>query len=155
MASSSKNPLKRFGFKRTNTSDAIATEGKVVHATTTELGVLDGSGIPSKIANEFAGRDKADHSDAVNDLSEVEANRRLSMFREEHNWDPNMPDGAFDAVNDAVRAHDQKGEAILVDELINDSPYPEVCRPGPCNPTLLTDVPGTRCGSQLRRTRAS
>lgn len=127
MASSSKNALKRFGFKRTNTSDAVSTEGKAVDATTTELDALDESGAPSKIANEYAGRDKGDHSDAVRDLSEVEANRRLGMFREEHNWDPNMPDGAFDAVNDAVRAHDQKGEAILVDELINDSPYPEVC----------------------------
>lgn len=127
--SSSKNPLKRFGFKRTNTDG-----GPQAHTTETELTDINSNGEPSdrnasisKIAEEFNGDMKKDHAAAVQNISEVEANRKLKTFRAEHNFDPNMPDAAFDAINNAVATHDQKGEAILVDELMNDSPYPEVC----------------------------
>lgn len=131
MSSSSKNPLKRLGFKRQNTGDGPIE-------TTTELNEFDrddlgegpsGAGQPavSKIDAEFAGQvGKSSHQNAIRDLSETEANRRLSAFRAEHSFDPNLPDSAFDAIGDVTRAHDQKGEAILVDELIEDSPYPEV-----------------------------
>lgn len=135
---SSKNPLKRFGFKRTNTAGEIPTNennGKVVSIPTeTELTDMnyDDDGVPrqasvSKIADEYAGRDQTDHGDAVRNISEVEANRKLNTFRKEHHFDPNLPDSAFDAINDVTRTHDQKGEAVLVDELVEDSPYPEVC----------------------------
>ena len=121
MANGSKNPLKRFGFKRQTTSDAPVQK-------VTESGDLNG-GEPavSKVAAEFAGDLKATQSTAIRDLSEAEANRRLSTFREEHNFDPNLPDAAFEAINDVTRTHDQKGEAVLVNELVEDSPYPEVC----------------------------
>jgi hypothetical protein len=122
MAGSSKNPLKRLGFKRQNTSDGPVQ-------TITELEDVNGSEPSvSKIAAEFAGDLKPTHSNAIRDLSETEANRRLSVFRDDHSFDPNLPDAAFEAINNATRAHDQKGEAILVDELVEDSPYPEVCQ---------------------------
>ena len=93
----------------------------------TELDDL-GEGEPSvtsKIAEEFAGKiHKGSHAAAVNDISEAEANRRLSAFRAEHSLDPNLPSTALEAIEDATRAHDQKGEAVLVDELVEDSPYP-------------------------------
>lgn len=135
MASSSKNPLKRFGFKRTNTEGQVPTTSDYGNdkmggvQTETELTDMDGgrTGSVSKVADEFAGDVAANHDDAVRNISEVEANRRLKNFRKEHHWDPNMPDSAFDAINDVTDAHDQKGEAILVDELMDDSPYPEVC----------------------------
>ena len=122
MASSSKNPLKRLGFKRNNTLDEPVQ-------TVTELEDSNG-GDPavSKIAAEFAGDLKQTHSNAIRDLSETEANRRLSAFRAEHSFDPNLPDAAYEAIDNATHAHDQKGEAILVDELVEDSPYPEVCQ---------------------------
>lgn len=135
MASSSSNPLKRFGFKRTNTAGEVPTtdyNGKVTSVpTATELTDMDDNGVPraasvSKIAGEFNGQVKTDHADAVHNISEVEANRRLNKFRVDHTWDPNMPDSAWDAINDVTANHDQKGEAILVDELVEDSPYPEV-----------------------------
>lgn len=118
----SKNLLQRFGFKRQPTSDAPGQ-------TVTESEDLNGSEPSvSKIAAEFAGDIKQTHSSAIRDLSETEANRRLSLFRDDHSFDPNLPDSAFEAIDDATRAHDQKGEAILVDELVEDSPYPEVCQ---------------------------
>lgn len=125
MASSSKNPLKRMGFKRTNTSEAGVVE------TTREVTELDELGeepaVVSKIADEFGGNvHKGSHATAVKDISEAEANRRLSAFRAEHSLDPNLPATALEAIEDATRAHDQKGEAVLVDELVEDSPYPEV-----------------------------
>lgn len=118
-----KSGMKRFGFKRTTTSDHITT-------TTTELSDLgEGSSaaaVDAKLDATFSGHKKSDHSEAIRNLSEVEANRRLSTFKEEHSFDPNLPDVALDAIKDATQQHDRKGEAILVDEMINDSPYPEV-----------------------------
>ncbi|KAF2717769.1 oligopeptide transporter [Polychaeton citri CBS 116435] len=109
MPSDPKIALKRLGFKRTNTSGEpvpTVTEGE------------DRSG--------FAAEVKTDATQTVTDLSEVEANRRLNMFRDEHHFDPNMPDAAFDVIDSATREHDQKSEAVLVGELVEDSPYPEV-----------------------------
>lgn len=122
-----KSGVRRFGFKRTTTSDHVTT-------TTTELNDLGeaSSSVDNKIAAEFAGQTKSDHSEAIRNLSEVEANRRLSSFREEHSFDPNLPDVALDAIKTATGHQDLKGEAILVDEMINDSPYPEVRREIDC-----------------------
>ncbi|KAI5359116.1 putative oligopeptide transporter, OPT superfamily [Septoria linicola] len=129
MASSSKNPLKRFAFRRTNTNDGPYQTPELNDKTgaTTELTDL-GTAEPavSKIAAAFGGEVKGDHGDAIRNLSEVEANRKLSTFAAEHHFDPNLPDAAFDAIKDVTQTHDQKGEAVLVDELVEDSPYPEV-----------------------------
>lgn len=135
MSGPKSTPLKRFGFKRTNTSGE-----PVPHTTETELSDLDAPGPSfSNLAAEFAGDGKHGHVESIPEISEVEANRRLSAFRSDHYFDPNMPDAAFEAVNDVTRDHDQKGEAKLVGELIEDSPYPEVClhsRDDACNAPL-------------------
>lgn len=119
-----KSPLKRFGFKRSNATGDPATN------TTINNGISDSDSgdapVVDRLAPEFAGDVKHDHSEDIFDISEVEANRRLSMFNKEHFYDPNMPDTAFEAVDEATQAHDQKGEKLLVGELIDDSPYPEV-----------------------------
>lgn len=128
MASSLTNPLKRLGFKRTNTTDAQVVDGKVANTSATEW-TDRGDADASKIAQEFAKEPKHDHSDTSRNLSEVEANLRLNKFREEHNFDPNLPDSAFDAIKDVTQTHNLDGEAVLVDELLNDSPYPEVSKP--------------------------
>lgn len=64
--------------------------------------------------------------EVVRDISEAEANHRLAVFRREHRWDPNMPDDAVEMVDAVTDAHDFKGEATLVGEVIENSPYPEV-----------------------------
>ncbi|CAK3968482.1 small oligopeptide transporter [Lecanosticta acicola] len=121
MGGKDSNPLKRLGFKRTNTA------GDPVTTTTTELNdFTDGEPTFSKLDAEFAGEMKHDHSDTLRNLSEVEANRRLRAFREDHRFDPNLPDVAQGAIEDATRRHSLKDEAVLVNELVEDSPYPEV-----------------------------
>lgn len=63
------------------------------------------------------------HSD---ELGEEEASRRLKQFKKSHEWDPNMPSSEMDDIDEAIGHHDAKGENILVDELLENSPYPEV-----------------------------
>jgi hypothetical protein len=116
---SSKSFGKRMGFKRTNTDREPVT--------VTEVGPSDSHG-------ERAGSSiVAGHGDAnpiidevVRDISETEANHRLAAFRRDHKWDPNMPDEAIEMVDAVTDAHDHKGEAQLVGEVIENSPYPEV-----------------------------
>jgi hypothetical protein len=119
--SSSRSPFKRFTFKRSNTAQTTGTGGSSDQsAELTEYPV-------SKIAAEFGGELHHEPTDAVRGISEVEANSQLNKFRKEHRLDPNLPDVALDAIDDVTGHHDHKGEAVLAEELINDSPYPEVC----------------------------
>ena len=60
------------------------------------------------------------------DINEVEANRRLSMFERAHRWDPNLDDEQLDEIDEAVNAHDPRTGGKLIDEVFENSPYPEV-----------------------------
>ncbi|KAH0139939.1 hypothetical protein KCU67_g15013, partial [Aureobasidium melanogenum] len=65
---------------------------------------------------------------SAHELSEAEAARRLKVFK--HNadalWDPNLESDDLHAVDEAVEHHDKDGENHLVNELLENSPYPEV-----------------------------
>lgn len=117
MASKSKGFAKRMGFKRANTDQETIT--------VTTKGGEEG---PSGSSNIVAGHGDASSviDDVVRDISETEANHRLNVFRQDAKWDPNMPDDAIAMVDMATNAHDHKGEAELVGEVIENSPYPEV-----------------------------
>lgn len=117
---SSKGFGKRLGFKRTNTNQEPVT--------VTELSQVDSGGEQAGSSNIVAGHGDATHviDEVVRDISEAEANRRLAAFRKDHQWDPNMPDEAIEMVDAVTDAHDAKGEAQLVGEVIENSPYPEV-----------------------------
>ncbi|KIV96090.1 OPT family small oligopeptide transporter [Exophiala mesophila] len=108
---------KRFPFRRTNTStDAIPVQdippekSDETGSQPSEAVLQTGDGV----------------TDPTRNLSEVEANRRLSTFRKQHHYDPNLPDSAFEAVDEATEARNHKGEAELVGDLVENSPYPEV-----------------------------
>lgn len=60
------------------------------------------------------------------DVSEPEANRKLSVFEQAHRWDPNLGDDALDDIDDAVHHRDPAAEGKLVGEIFENSPYPEV-----------------------------
>jgi hypothetical protein len=60
------------------------------------------------------------------DINEVEANRRLKAFERAHRWDPNLDDDQLDEIDEAVNAHDPRTEGKLIDEVFENSPYPEV-----------------------------
>lgn len=61
------------------------------------------------------------------ELDESQAAERLRILRERALHDPNLPAEDLDAVDGALDAHDLEKENYLVEELIEDSPYPEVC----------------------------
>ena len=115
---SSKSFGKRLGFKRSNTDREPVT----VTEFTNEGGERAGS------SGFVAGHGDVNPmiEEVVRDISETESNHRLSAFRRDHKWDPNMPDEAIDMVDAVTDAHDHKGEAQLVGEVIENSPYPEV-----------------------------
>ncbi|KAH3944083.1 hypothetical protein HBI56_034190 [Parastagonospora nodorum] len=115
---SSKSFGKRMGFKRSNTDREPVT----VTEFTDEGGERAGN------SSMVAGHGDANPiiEEVVRDISETEANHRLSAFRRDHKWDPNMPDEAIEMVDAVTDAHDHKGEAHLVGEVIENSPYPEV-----------------------------
>jgi len=108
---SSKGIGHRLGFKRTNTNQEPVTVTEVTN------GEASGT-TPEDADSNFHG--------VARELPEVESNRRLKHFRKDHAWDPNMPDEAIEMVDAVTSAHDAKGEAHLVGEIIENSPYPEV-----------------------------
>ncbi|KAL5376381.1 hypothetical protein DPSP01_010492 [Paraphaeosphaeria sporulosa] len=109
---------KRLGFKRRNTDQEPVT--------VTELSHMEGESSGARPI--VAGHEDASSviDEVVRDISETEANQRLNAFRQDHKWDPNMPEEAIDMVDAVTEAHDHKGEAQLVGEVIENSPYPEV-----------------------------
>lgn len=54
--------------------------------------------------------------------------RRLSVFKKEALWDPNLPDpnDTFADIDNEIGGHNVEGENALVDRLLENSPYPEV-----------------------------
>ncbi|KAF2831755.1 small oligopeptide transporter-like protein [Ophiobolus disseminans] len=118
--SSKKGFGKRLGFKRTNTN-----QNPVI---LTELSATDSNGEQAASSNTITGHGDATPviDEVVSDISEAEASRRLAAFRRDHRWDPNMPDDAIESVDAVTGAHDHKGEAQLVGDVIENSPYPEV-----------------------------
>jgi hypothetical protein len=109
---------KRFGFQRSNTSGEPSGP-----SAQTELSDYSKGGVEVG-TNLVDGEQVIDNT--VNKISQEEAAQRLKAFRREHHFDPNLPDEAFDAIDENLDAGDAKGEAQLVGEIIENSPYPEV-----------------------------
>ena len=61
------------------------------------------------------------------DLPEMEANHRLNLYHRAHRWDPNLEDDDLEEVFGATALHDTETEAKMVNKVIENSPYPEVC----------------------------
>lgn len=78
-----------------------------------------------KVSVDIPQKSMAINSDE--EIAEEEAARKLKTFRKAAAWDPNIEIDELDAVDEAVAHHDAKGEDVLVSELVENSPYPEVC----------------------------
>jgi hypothetical protein len=139
---SSKGIGRRFGFKRTNTNQDPVT---LTEVSTNDNG--ETSGRPFVVGHGDA---NPVIDDVVQDISETEANQRLKTFRQEHKWDPNMPDDAIEMMDAVTDAHDHKGEAQLVGEVIENSPYPEVNLLYIWKRPMANNLQGPRRRSQLR-----
>ena len=122
---SDKSFSKRLGFKRTNTTGDPVTVTEL-SAFQNELAPQPEAGPVGRSSSVVDGN--AMIAEEVGQMSAGDAKNRLKNFRRQNQWDPNMPDSAFDAIDEATEGNDQKGGggAKLVGEVIENSPYPEV-----------------------------
>ena len=106
---------KRFGFggqkKETPLPDITSSPDT---SSTEEVKEKDPSAVTS--GAEIAGRH----------FSEVEANTTLKQIKQKHQWDPNLPQDLEEEIDENVAEHNLAEELNLVNELVENSPYPEV-----------------------------
>ena len=57
---------------------------------------------------------------------ELETAAQLKAIKKKHQWDPNFSEELVDDIEDATQHHDIGGEVRLIDEVVENSPYPEV-----------------------------
>ena len=57
---------------------------------------------------------------------ELETAAQLKAIKRKHEWDPNFSEDLVEGIEEATQHHDIGGEVRLVDELVENSPYPEV-----------------------------
>jgi hypothetical protein len=55
-----------------------------------------------------------------------EAERDITNFQKVHAWDPNIGTEKLDALGNAVKLHDSEAELAFEEEIVENSPYPEV-----------------------------
>ncbi|KAL4892509.1 OPT oligopeptide transporter protein-domain-containing protein [Aspergillus ambiguus] len=71
--------------------------------------------------------DAAVVTNAVDESAPEEAAVHLHHLRSEHQWDPNLPDEVADEIEEALHTNDKGTQLEVTHELIDNSPYPEVC----------------------------
>lgn len=57
---------------------------------------------------------------------ELETAAQLKAIKKKHEWDPNFSEELVDDIEEATQQHDVGGEVRLINEVIENSPYPEV-----------------------------
>ena len=57
---------------------------------------------------------------------ELETAAQLKAIKKKHQWDPNFSEELVDDIEEATQHHDVGGEVRLIDEIVENSPYPEV-----------------------------
>lgn len=99
--------------------DKGTAEEPVVHPTEP---VLEGSTLePKDTINQAAIEQQ--HVE----LTDEQAARRLKLFRQLAANDPNLSLDDINVIDSAVDNHNVDKENYLVEELVENSPYPEVC----------------------------
>lgn len=105
---------RRFGLFRKDTSSELPSLDAVAHDSTSN-------------SNNSIEKDVAVTTGAeVKPETEIEANIQLKKLEKKHRWDPNLPRELVDGIDDATAHHDVNQELKLVDQLVENSPYPEV-----------------------------
>ena len=105
---------KRFGFAK---KPVLAAESNSPESASTD-----------NVKGADEKEDVAAVATGINDrrISEVEANRTLRHIQRTHRWDPNLPEELEEELEAKTEEHNLAGELRLVDELVENSPYPEV-----------------------------
>jgi len=108
------NIARRIGFVRKNTTSQLPITDAM------ELGFVSNS-------NDSIEKDPAVTTGTeIKPETELEANLQLKKLEKKHRWDPNLPQELVDGIDDATAHHDLGQELKLVDQLVENSPYPEV-----------------------------
>ncbi|KAL4885179.1 OPT oligopeptide transporter protein-domain-containing protein [Aspergillus karnatakaensis] len=55
-----------------------------------------------------------------------DAVEHLKQLRNHHHWDPNLPDEVSDEINNALHTNDSNARKEVANDLLENSPYPEV-----------------------------
>lgn len=111
---------KRFGFANKPEGELFAAESSSPESASTDH--VKGKGDAEEK------EDVAAVATGINDrrISEVEANQTLRHIRKTHRWDPNLPEELEEELEEKTEEHNLAGELRLVNELVENSPYPEV-----------------------------
>jgi len=112
-----------FGKKQSNVMDAqtVSPEsGSSSDVRTTDVKDEEGLnlGVDQSTVIKSSGTDRR--------ISELEANTILLQIKKKHRWDPNLPEELEEELEEKTEGHNLAGEVRLVDELAENSPYPEV-----------------------------
>lgn len=72
--------------------------------------------------------EKYDRTELVETLVPTahDALEHLAKLKKEHNWDPNLPNEVEDEIDEAFMTSDAKAQIHIAEELLENSPYPEV-----------------------------
>src|SRR4051794_33784327 len=62
----------------------------------------------------------------VDEAAPDEALKQLRNLKNHHHWDPNLPEDVVDELDEALNTTDEKTRISVAQELIDNSPYPEV-----------------------------
>jgi len=83
------------------------------------------------------------------EVTEAEANRRLSLFKKTNRFDPNMEKEDLERIDELMEDHNVVGEVRAIDELMENSPYPEVCSWSLLSGRDTDPVSGSCCRPEL------
>lgn len=61
------------------------------------------------------------------EITESQANRRLSLFKKTNRFDPNMEKDDLERIDELMDEHNTVGEVQAIEDYLGNSPYPEVC----------------------------
>lgn len=70
--------------------------------------------------------EKAPFEDTTHHLDANEAVDHLKILKQQHGWDPNLSTDIYDEIDDALNTSDPNARVGIADELLENSPYPEV-----------------------------
>ncbi|EFR02303.1 oligopeptide transporter 5 [Nannizzia gypsea CBS 118893] len=86
----------------------------------------DTIGEPIEQAITTSSGEKETAKTTATEISDVEANKRLDLYRRTHKWDPNLGDDTLDEIATAAALNDSNAQSKVIDRVIDNSPYPEV-----------------------------
>lgn len=103
---------------------------------------------PIRLLRRSRGVSKIGSASSTADDSQIEANRKISLYRRAHRWDPNLEDEYLDE----VAAVQRKGSGSkFLNRMAENSPYPEVNS----KPSVKINTAFSVVSTNIRQVRAA